>query len=171
MGVVGTHGQHRAKHPRSVIAGPYGHPYHPVMVTVPIGAWVASVVFDIVALAGNADAAAFREGAYWLIAIGVVGAVLAAFFGILDLLTIPPGTKAFRTAVTHMSINLVVVVLFVVNFALRASQGYERRNVVAFVLSVIGVALLGASGWLGGKLAYRYGVRVASEETQSEGFT
>ncbi|HWD81180.1 MAG TPA: DUF2231 domain-containing protein, partial [Kribbella sp.] len=90
---------------------------------------------------------------------------------ILDLLTIPPGTKAFRTAVTHMSLNLVVVVLFVVNFALRASHGYEKSNVAAFVLSVLGVAMLGASGWLGGKLAYRYGVRVASEETQSEGFS
>ncbi|MFF0266997.1 DUF2231 domain-containing protein [Kribbella sp. NPDC004536] len=170
MGVVGAHGQHRAKHPKWSIAGPYGHPYHPVMVTIPIGAWVASVVFDIVALTAGGDVAAFREGAYWLIAIGVVGAVLAAFFGIMDLLTIPQSTKAFRTAVTHMSINLTVVVLFVVSFALRASHGYENSNVAAFVLSLIGVALLGASGWLGGKLAYRYGVRVASEETQQEGF-
>jgi hypothetical protein len=38
-----------AKQPRTVLAGPYGHPFHPILVTVPIGAWVASVVFDIVA--------------------------------------------------------------------------------------------------------------------------
>jgi uncharacterized membrane protein len=34
----------------------------------------------------------------------------------------------------------------------------------------IGLAVIGVSGWLGGKLAYRYGVRVADEDTQAEGF-
>lgn len=160
----------RGKHPRTVLAGPYGHPFHPVMVTVPIGAWVASVVFDIVALAGADGEAVFAEGAYWLIGIGIVGAVLAAVFGLMDLLGIPRHTPAFRTGLLHMSLNLIVVVLFVVNFAVRTEQGYEEANVAGFVLSLIAVALLGASGWLGGKLAYRYGVRVASEDTQSEGF-
>ncbi|NUR25861.1 MAG: DUF2231 domain-containing protein [Kribbellaceae bacterium] len=135
MAVVSAAGQHRAKHPKWAFAGPYGHPFHPVTVTVPIGAWVASVVF-----------------------------------GIIDLLSIPQSTKALRSAVTHLTINLVVVVLFVVNFALRASAGYEKADVTGFVLALIGIALLGASGWLGGKLAYRYGVRVAAEETQREGF-
>ena len=38
----------QAKHPVSaVLAGPYGHPLHPILVTVPIGAWVASLVFDV----------------------------------------------------------------------------------------------------------------------------
>jgi len=32
------------------------------------------------------------------------------------------------------------------------------------------VAALGLSGYLGGKLAFRYGVRVADEATQAEGF-
>ncbi|HEV8372012.1 MAG TPA: DUF2231 domain-containing protein [Actinomycetota bacterium] len=36
-----------AKEPVSSLAGPYGHPFHPVLVTVPIGAWVASFVFDL----------------------------------------------------------------------------------------------------------------------------
>ncbi|WP_202878223.1 DUF2231 domain-containing protein [Kribbella jejuensis] len=38
------------------------------------------------------------------------------------------------------------------------------------MLSLIALAILGVSGWLGGKLAYRYGVRVADEQTQREGF-
>ncbi len=37
-------------------------------------------------------------------------------------------------------------------------------------LSVIALVLLGVSGWLGGHLSYRYGVRVADEETQAEAF-
>ena len=36
-----------AKQPVSRLAGPYGHPFHPILVTVPIGAWVASFVFDL----------------------------------------------------------------------------------------------------------------------------
>jgi hypothetical protein len=38
------------------------------------------------------------------------------------------------------------------------------------VLSIIGLAVIGASGFLGGKLAYRYGVRVADESVQADGF-
>jgi uncharacterized membrane protein len=38
------------------------------------------------------------------------------------------------------------------------------------VPSLVALALLGVSGWLGGNLAYRYGDRVATEETQQEGF-
>jgi uncharacterized membrane protein len=161
---------HQAKHPKTALAGPYGHPFHPVLVTVPIGAWVASLVFDIVALANSEEEEVFAEGAYWLIGIGVVGAVLAAVFGLLDLLAIPRGTKVFRTGLTHMTINLTVVALFVIDFVVRAGQGYEETSVAGFVLSLVALSLLGVSGWLGGKLAYHYGVRVASEETQNEGF-
>ena len=37
-----------AKRPKSIVAGPYGHPFHPLLVTIPIGTWTASLVFDIV---------------------------------------------------------------------------------------------------------------------------
>jgi uncharacterized membrane protein len=160
----------RAKHPKSILAGPYGHPFHPILVTVPIGAWIASLIFDIVALASADKEAAFAEGAYWLIGIGIVGAVLAALFGLMDLLVIPRGTKAFRTGLTHMGINLTVVVLFVIGFLVRASQGSTEASTVGFVITLVALALLSVSGVLGGKLAYHYGVRVADEVTQSEGF-
>ncbi|MEU0090693.1 DUF2231 domain-containing protein [Kribbella sp. NPDC006257] len=163
--------QQQAKQPKNVLAGPYGHPFHPVLVTVPIGAWVAALVFDIVSLASNEEESTFAEGAYWLIGIGIVGAVLAAVFGLLDLLAIPRGTRAFTTGLTHMTLNLIVVVLFVVNFIIRAAQDYEEATVLGFVLTLIALAILGASGWLGGKLAYTYGVRVADETTQNKGFT
>lgn len=169
-GVHSAGAMERAKRPRTALAGPYGHPFHPVLVTVPIGAWVASAVFDIIALANADKAAVFAEGAYWLIGIGIVGAVLAAVFGLLDLTTIARGTKAFRTGLTHMTLNLTVVVLYAISFAVRASQGYEDASTLGFILSLIALALLGASGWLGGMLAYHFGVRVAAEDTQSEGF-
>jgi uncharacterized membrane protein len=69
-----------------------------------------------------------------------------------------------------MVLNLIVVGLFVVDFVVRAAQGYEETSVLGFVLTVVALGMLGASGWFGGKLAYRYGVRVAAEADQVEGF-
>jgi uncharacterized membrane protein len=62
-----------AKHPTTPLAGPYGHPFHPILVTVPIGTWTASLVFDLVSRAAD-DPDAFFDGAYWLVGIGIVGA-------------------------------------------------------------------------------------------------
>lgn len=160
-------GPHAAKQPRTPLAGPYGHPFHPVLVTVPIGAWVSSIVLDVAALAG--DNAALAEASLWLIGIGILGALAAALFGLLDLSTIPRGTPAFKTGIMHMSLNLVAVALFAVGFLIRYADD-ESVPMSAFILSLVAAAILGASGWLGGKLAYHYGVRVADEETQAEGF-
>ena len=159
-----------AKHPVTRVAGLYGHPFHPILVTIPIGAWVASLVFDI--LSRTADHGAdFARGAYWLIAIGVIGALVAALFGLLDLLAIPRRTRAWRVGLTHLCFNLVVVGLFVASFIWRADRdAYRETSAGLFVLSGIALALLVVSGWLGGMLAYRYGVRVADEEAQLSGY-
>ncbi|MFN2608868.1 MAG: DUF2231 domain-containing protein [Acidimicrobiales bacterium] len=159
-----------AKQPFLPLAGPYGHPFHPIFVTVPIGAWVGSLVLDI-ASRSVGDPGALSRGAYWMIAVGVIGALLAAVFGLLDLLAIPAGTRARKVGLTHMALNLSVVALFVVSFVVRANDGLDRATqALPLVLSVVAILLLLVSGWLGGMLAYRYGVRVADQQTQAEGF-
>jgi uncharacterized membrane protein len=104
--------QEQSKTPVSAaLAGPYGHPFHPILVTIPLGAWVCSLVFDIAALVGP-HAAEARFAALWLIALGVLGAVAAASIGFLDLLAIPPQTPARRTAVIHAILNLTVTTAY-----------------------------------------------------------
>ena len=160
----------RAKQPRTPLAGPYGHPIHPLLVTVPIGAWVAGFIFDIASHVAE-DGKAFAEGAYWLIGLGVVAALLAAVFGLMDLLAIPRGTKAFRIGLTHMALNVTAVVLFAISFFVRAAGDYERpASIGLIVLSIVALAILSVSGWLGGMMTYRYGVRVADDDTQREAF-
>ncbi|MBW3621749.1 MAG: DUF2231 domain-containing protein [Actinobacteria bacterium] len=156
------------KRPVTAAAGPYGHPFHPILVTVPIGAWIASFVFDIASRYVD-DPSVFASGSRWLIAIGVVGALAAAVFGFLDLLAIPDHTPARRTGYIHMGLNLSVAAAFAVSFLLRDGDGPVGWGLIA--LSAISLAALGLSGWLGGKLAYTYGVRVVDEETQASGFT
>ena len=157
-----------AKVPRAIVAGPYGHPFHPVAVTIPIGAWSSSLVFDLVGLAAD-DPRAFATGSRWLIAIGLGGAVGASVLGLLDMSRIPAGTPARRTALVHLVLNVTAMVLFSLSLVLRMLD-LARVPVVAFGLSVIASLGLSVSGWLGGKLAYRWGVRVADENTQREGF-
>ena len=161
--------QQRAKRPRSAIAGPYGHPFHPILVTIPIGTWAASLVFDIIGLASD-DPAPFVVGARVLILIGIVGALLAAAIGLVDYAQLARGTAARKTATVHMALNLGVTVLFLVNLLLRWSADDDEVSIVGLILSIVALGALGVSGWLGGKLAYHYGVRVADERTQAEGF-
>jgi uncharacterized membrane protein len=166
-----TQVEHAKRPVSSALAGPYGHPFHPILVTVPIGAWVSSLVFDIASRI-VAQPGFLAQGSEWLIGIGVVGALAAATIGFLDLLAIPSGTPAFRLGLLHMSLNIAVVAAYIVNFVWRYGE-YGQPAAVGLgplVLSVVSLAVLAVSGFLGGKLAYRYGVRVATEADQSEGF-
>jgi len=159
----------RAKEPIApLLVGPYGHPFHPILVTVPIGAWVCSLVFDVASrISVNAG---LVEGARWLIGIGVIGALAAAAVGFLDFLTIPAGTAARRTALLHMGLNLAVTAAFAANFGWRLGDNASATPWGQLIASMISVAVLALSGALGGKLAYHYGVRVADERSQLAGF-
>ncbi len=161
----------QAKRPVSAaLAGPYGHPLHPIAVTVPIGAWVCSLVFDVAAQIVD-DPDFLVRGSQWLIAIGVFGALAAASLGFLDLFAIPSGTPAHRTALVHMSLNLTVTVAYALNFWWRqGDSGSTEVSGGQLMLAVLSLLALGVSGFLGGMLAYRYGVRVADEGTQAEGY-
>ena len=162
----------QAKRPLSAaLAGPYGHPFHPLLVTVPIGAWLASLVFDVGSHIVSAPAF-LAQGSTWLIAIGVISALVAAATGFLDLLAIPVDTPAFRTGLMHMGLNLLVTTAYAGNFFLRYAS-YGRGGGVSagpLALSAVSLGTLAVSGYLGGKLAFRYGVRVADEATQIEGY-
>src|SRR3954454_23197926 len=118
MGALTTR-VHQAKQPGSPVAGPYGHPLHPILVTIPIGAWVCSVIFDIATRVNSAGSASLTDASYWLIGIGVIGALAAAVFGLLDLLAIPRHTRAFAVGLTHMTLNVAVVAAFAADFAWR----------------------------------------------------
>jgi uncharacterized membrane protein len=157
-----------AKQPvTAALAGPYGHPFHAMLVPVPIGAWVISLVF---ASRVVGDTSALAEGSLWLIGIGVLGALAAATVGFLDFFSLPARTVVRRTAIIHLSLNLTITAAFALNFWWRRDLGTDDVTTGPLVLSALSVAALAVSGFLGGTLAYRYGVRVADEDTQAEGY-
>jgi uncharacterized membrane protein len=158
-----------AKEPITRLAGPYGHPLHPALVSVPIGAWTASFVFDLASRAVSSPQV-LAEGSRWLIGLGILGALAAALVGFLDLLAIPTGTRAFRIALLHMSLNLSATALYAVGFFVRDAHPTGAVPIGQIVLSAVALAAVGIGGFLGGELVFRHGVRVAEESTQAEAF-
>jgi uncharacterized membrane protein len=132
-----------------------GHPIHPMLVPIPIGLWIFSLVCDLFHAGGSSNPA-WSTVALYTMGGGIVGALLAAVPGLIDLLSLPAGPR--RTALIHMAINLTVVALYVINFWLRLSAPEKPGNLVW--LSVISIGLLVISGWLGGKMVYEHGIAV-----------
>ena len=131
-----------------------GHPIHPILVPLAIGLWIFSLVSDLVWQLGWGGEV-WTSVAFYTLAGGIAGALLAAIPGFIDLLALPSG-KVKKVAVAHMAINLGAVVLFAVNFGLRLNA--PPGAPVPLLLSVIGVAMIGVSGWLGGELVYKHHV-------------
>lgn len=160
----------QAKEPKTPLAGPYGHPIHPMLVTVPIGAWMSSVAFDLIGPLSE-DEWAYAIGAKTLIDIGIISAAGAAVFGLIDFLQIPRGTRAWYAGLAHMLLNAGAIGMFAVNSTSRgeAIRGRVPGPAVAWwqrALSLTTSMSLLLSGWIGGKLTYGYGVRVADDEYQ-----
>lgn len=158
----------RAAHrPGVSAAGPYGRPFHPLLATVPVGAFVLTFAFDVASLV--VEGRMYGRAATWLSAIGVVSGVVAAFFGLVDARRLTPGSRAHATATRHMVMMDVVLLCFVVGFFVRRAdpdQYLDGTPPIAVALSAIGVVVLVAGAWIGGRLAYSYGTRVADEADQ-----
>jgi uncharacterized membrane protein len=139
------------------------HPIHPMLVVFPIGLWVFSFVCDLIYLFGNHNPV-WSDVAFYCIGGGIAGALLAAIPGFIDYLSLrDPQTK--RIGTYHMILNLVGVLLFAVNFALRWNAAPGAT--VPVLLSLITIAGVGVSGWLGGEMVYVHGVGVESQAVQS----
>jgi len=131
------------------------HPVHAMLVPLPIGLWIFALVADVVIHAGGDPG--WRTAAFYAIGVGTVGALLAAIPGLIDLVSLPPGT-ARSTGIWHMVINLLAVAVFALNFFMRWKTADHSGRLS---LTALGVVLIGISGWLGGKLVYEGGVGVA----------
>ena len=139
---------------------PLGHPLHPALVHLPIGLFVFSLLLDIASFLAT-DGEALVRGAYYAMVLGVVTALVAAVPGLADWSDIRADHPAKTTATRHMTLNLIAVVVYVVNVLLRAGQlDEERTPLLPFLMSLLGVALLSVSGYLGGTLVYDDGIAV-----------
>lgn len=135
-----------------------GHPIHPMLIVLPLGLFISAVVFDALYL--WLDTPAFATVAYWNIAGGVIGGLLAAVFGSIDWLAIPSGTRAKRIGLLHGASNVVVVLIFATAWLMRGGAVDNAPGMGVFLLEAGGLVLGAVAGWLGGELVDRLGVGV-----------
>lgn len=135
----------------------FGHAIHPILIVFPFGLLSTAVIFDVIYL--FTDNGRWADISFWMIAAGVIGGLAAALFGMIDLLAIPPGTRAQEIGLWHGGGNVVVMILFGVSWLLRRDAPTDPE-ISAIVLSFAGAGLSMLTGWLGGELVERLGVGV-----------
>lgn len=141
------------------------HPIHPMLIVFPIGLLVFSFVCDIIYHAGPHNPI-WKVIAFYTIAGGVIGALLAAIPGFIDYLSITD-RRVKRIATTHMVLNLVVVALFIFNLGFRYNASPDRE-IVGLVLSLIAISFMAVAGWLGGTMVYEHHMGVSPPREERE---
>jgi uncharacterized membrane protein len=136
-----------------------GHAIHPMLIVFPLGLLIAAVIFD--ALSFVTDNNLLARVAFWNIAAGIVGGLIAAVFGLWDWLAIPSDTRAKSVGLWHGAGNVVVLILFAIAWLLRWETP-ARPDTLTFILELLGLVIGGVTSWLGGELVERLGVGVDS---------
>ena len=141
-------GQDAPRGPRDFLYGVWlGHSLHAAVIAVPVGAWTATAVFDLM---GEERAADLCLG------LGLVGAAGAAITGAAQWQDVTNQEQPRRLGALHAVMNYAATGLMAGSWLMRR-QGRRQEGVV---LSTLGVGIAAASSWLGGELAYDLGIGV-----------
>ena len=129
-----------------------GHPLHPALTDVPVGAWTTAAVLDVLELGGNKK---YAPGADAAVAVGLAGAVGAAVTGLTDW----TGTtkERRRLGLVHGMLNLGAAALYSASLLLRRR---EKSRGSAIGLSMLGYGIASFSAYIGGHLVFRNQVGV-----------
>jgi nitrite reductase/ring-hydroxylating ferredoxin subunit/uncharacterized membrane protein len=124
---------------------PIGHPVHPLLVTIPIGAWTSSLFFDLTGKEDAADA---------LVGLGVLSAIPTAVAGLSDWRHTNGAER--RVGLVHAISNNVAASAYAASWLARRTG----RRKAGIVLALVGATAVSVGGWLGGHLSYAMGVGV-----------
>ncbi len=133
---------------------PMGHPLHPAITDLPIGAWITAVVLDV---ASHYTSSIPRGAAEVALLVGIVGAVGAAVTGYADFYDTYGHER--RLAFTHGATMTVALILMLISEGLR-HWGSAGVHSLAVGLSFAGVLLMLFGGYLGGHLVFGLGTMV-----------
>lgn len=121
-----------------------GHPLHPMLTDVPVGAWTSAALLDAMPGSGTAPDR--------LIAVGVLAAVPTVVTGLAD--WSDTHQQQQRVGVVHALANTVALGCYVASLAARRQGRRARGRLLAYA----GLTAAAAGGYLGGHLAFRQAV-------------
>lgn len=130
---------------------PLGHALHPLLVALPIGMNVGASLLDV--LGDEEDHAAARR----LVGAALVSTVPTVASGWADWSELGLAKRPSRVGLVHAAANAAATGVFAASWLARVS-GHHRTGAA---LSMLGLAGLGAGGYLGGHLVYAQGVAVS----------
>ncbi len=137
-----------------------GHPIHPILITLPIGFWVATLLADIGFWWTATDG--WATAALWLLGAAIVAAALAAVAGLIDFLG-DERIRALGEAWLHAIGNVLAVLVSLFSFYWRYSHGAAGVLPVGMISSFIVVGIILFTGWKGGEMVFRRRVAVQDE--------
>ncbi|GHJ50803.1 Rieske 2Fe-2S domain-containing protein [Micromonospora chersina] len=124
-----------------------GHPLHPAMVQVPVGAWISAALVDL--MPGQ------RRAATALVGVGTVSAVPAAVAGLNDWAALSRDQR--RIGLVHAAANTIGLSLYAGSLAARLNGRHNLGRALAY----LGLSAASAGAYLGGHLAYKQGAQVS----------
>ena len=137
-----------------------GHPLHPVLTDVVVGAWMFGSFSDLVSAVDRSPQTARTADA--LVALGTLAAVPTALSGLTDYSTVP--NPAASAGLSHGLLNSLALTLYMMS--LRARQKGQRGK--GILLSTVGLAVATAAAYLGGHLVYAKKVGTNHAEPAAE---
>jgi uncharacterized membrane protein len=137
-----------------------GHPIHPILITLPIGLFVAVLLFDLIFWRTAEEM--WARGALWLLGAGLVAAALAAVAGVTDFLG-DRRIRALGDAWQHAIGNVIMVLIQLFSFYQRYRYGASAVVPLGLILSLVAVCILLFTGWKGGEMVFRHRVAVYDE--------
>lgn len=156
-----------------------GHPLHPILVTVPLGAVPLALVFDILVYADTlpwgppASVAAWTGAAFVTLILATAVLLVGAIPGFIDYATVTPREGAvWRLANVHMVLGLATAVVLVastvVHGLLLGETAAATGHAWALGIDAVAVGMMGVQGFLGGEMVFkgRVGVTTAREERE-----
>lgn len=140
-----------------------GHPSHPPLTDVSIGAYTIAVALLVLGALGLQEPA-MAHGALLAISAGLILTLPTVLTGLLDWRDLPSGTPKRKLASLHLVTMLAATAVFALSW-FPGRAGYEdgRVHAAALILALAGEALLLAGGYMGGTLVYVHGHRVLSQ--------
>ena len=143
---------------RSLLNGTVlGHPLHPAITDVPIGAWMIAAIFDIIWLIGPTSYAWAANGALVAVVVGILGALGAAVTGLTDWSDTYGSERTI--GLNHAIFNVTALVLYVISLVLRFTQA-SGDSVIAAVVGFIGLIAVLYAAYLGGEMVFTKGTAV-----------